>query len=85
VARRTAYCAWLTRIWRAQGIIAANEEVRLPSEAEWEKAGRGSDGRIYPWGDAWDEAKCNTVELGLGGTTPVGIFRREPVPTAAWT
>jgi iron(II)-dependent oxidoreductase len=30
--------------------------------------------RRYPWGDEWDKTKCNTIELGLGATTPVGIF-----------
>lgn len=46
----------------------------LHREAEWEKAARGTHGRIYPWGDAWDADRCNTRELGLGETTPVGIF-----------
>jgi len=79
-----AYCEWLTDVWRAAGKIAADEVVRLPTEAEWEKAARGglpspSQGegagvRVYPWGDEWDGTRCNTEELGLGDTTPVGIF-----------
>jgi iron(II)-dependent oxidoreductase len=68
------YCAWLTKVWRAEGRIAAAEVVRLPTEAEWEKAARGSDGRSWPWGDEWDESRCNTTELGLGVTCAVGMF-----------
>ena len=36
--------------------------------------GEGAGVRVWPWGDEWDETRCNTRELGLGGTTPVGIF-----------
>ncbi len=62
-----AYCRWLAEV--------IGKAVALPSEAQWEKAARGhGDQREYPWGDGWDESKCNTLELGLGGTTPVGIF-----------
>jgi formylglycine-generating enzyme required for sulfatase activity len=62
-----AYCRWLSE--------ATGKPITLPSEAQWEKAARGDkDRRGYPWGDEWDETRCNTSELDLGDTTPVGIF-----------
>ena len=49
-------------------------DCRLPAFEEWERAVRGNDERLFPWGYEIDKPRCNTVELGAGGTTPVGAF-----------
>ncbi len=67
-----AYCNWLAEI--------TGKLYRLPSEAEWEKGARGSDGRIYPWGNRWDAKRCNTSEGGKVGTTPVGAYPQGASP-----
>ena len=75
-----AYTRWLA--------AATGAEFRLPSEAEWEKAARGTDGRIFPWGDEWDGGRLNSCDVncpndnwkdeavddGYAYTAPVGSY-----------
>jgi len=60
-----AFCQWLTR--------ETGRAFRLPTEAEWEKAARGVESLLYPWGNEWDPG-CLNSQGTLGSTTPVGQF-----------
>jgi formylglycine-generating enzyme required for sulfatase activity len=67
-----AYCRWLSEV--------TGKPYSLPSEAEWEKAARGTEGWIYPWGNDWDQTRCNSQTNGLGDTAPVGAYAQGSSP-----
>jgi formylglycine-generating enzyme required for sulfatase activity len=67
-----AYCKWLNDLLK--GKLPVGLILRLPTEAEWEKAARGEKGLIYPWGDLFEKTKCNTNEGSMGDTTPAGAY-----------
>ncbi|RDD61692.1 formylglycine-generating enzyme family protein [Ferruginivarius sediminum] len=65
-ADAVAYAEWLSSV--------TPRDWRLPGELEWEKAMRGRDGRVFPWGGRWDPAKLNSHDAGPFDTTPVGSY-----------
>ncbi|MGC9332677.1 MAG: formylglycine-generating enzyme family protein, partial [Anaerolineae bacterium] len=65
-----AFCEWLNQ--KHINDLQQGYHFRLPSEAEWEKAARGTDGREWPWGNESDAALCNSKDGGRFRTTGVG-------------
>ncbi len=69
-----AFCNWLTRRLRQKKEIGSDKVVSLPSESQWEKAAKGSDGRIYPWGTKLKADLANYEGAGIEATSAVGCF-----------
>jgi serine/threonine protein kinase/formylglycine-generating enzyme required for sulfatase activity len=69
-----AYARWLS--------AKEGKAWRLPTELEWEKAGRGTDGRVYPWGDHFDATFCKMRDSrpGLPIAEPIGAFAWDVSP-----
>ncbi len=57
--------------------------VVLPTEAQWEKAARGTDGRVYPWGNEWDKTKCANWSNSCDGDTLTGTHQVGSFPKGA--
>ena len=63
--------------------FAARHGGRLPTADEWEALARGADRRAYPWGDAFDETRCNCAEALMGWTVPVTAHPQGASPFGA--
>jgi len=70
-----AYSRWLS--------AQTGQRFDLPTDAEWEKAARGSDGRIYPWGDSWDAKQAHGEDRDGNQARPVGQYPSGASPYGA--
>ena len=61
-----AFCAWVSQV--------SGRKVALPTEAQWEKAARGTDGRLYPWGNDTPNANLANFNRSVKDTTAVGKY-----------
>ncbi|MEZ0395527.1 MAG: SUMF1/EgtB/PvdO family nonheme iron enzyme [Anaerolineales bacterium] len=76
------YCKWFEATYRSE-LKKRGLTLRLPTEAEWEKAARGEYGNEWPWGNEFDPQKANTSESGRGDTAPVDAHPQGASPYGA--
>jgi formylglycine-generating enzyme required for sulfatase activity len=69
-----AYCRWLDHRFRALDRLGRDQQIRLPTEWEWQWAASGRAGQDYPWSGSFDPMKLNSVESGLMRNTAVGLY-----------
>ena len=67
-----AYCRWLSD--------KLGCSISLPTEVYWEAAARGEEGRIFPWGNKFNEEFCNSSLLAFNAPNPVGCYKQAPAP-----
>ena len=70
--------------WEGAMAYARWAGLDLPTEAQWEKAARGTDNRFFPWGNEFSSAKCNCKQSGIMHTTPVQQYKDGISPHGCW-
>ncbi len=84
-ASANAFCTWLNAT--LADVLPTGYSLRLPTEVEWEASARGAEGRVYPWGDVWQDDHAATADdreqRGVRATVPVGCYPAGNSPCGA--